>query len=298
MSILEEIATEGRLPLAWATAEVNKNFGDELSYYINNEIVGSGYVIQHSNFNDDMPRLVSVGTILHEFVNGELWVWGTGMDRELFDREKFGTTNPEVLAIRGQLSFEVLERAGFIRDECMLGDPGLLISRFVPPAAEKKYELGIIPHLSNYTDDSVDEYVFDCFRYSYPSSVRIVHPRLYPEETIEDKITEITACERILSSSVHGIIVADAFHIPNLFMHEDYSIPDGLHYKSRYEVLEHRIDDYYSVFDMEAKPYYNQRRSEKFDIDGIMEAVDSAYSDKNIDIIADDLLKCHPANIY
>lgn len=294
MSILENIAEEGVLRLAWASGEIHKNFGDELSYFVNSEIVSPEYRISHSNFDEDVPRMVSVGTILHEFTNGELLVWGTGMDRELFDPEKFRSTNPEIFAIRGKLSFEVLEQSGFITDDCALGDPGLLISRLLPPSPQKKYELGIIPHISNYTDDSKDEYIFDCFRFPYPPFVKIIPPKLDADEPVSQKIDEITECRRILSSSVHGVIVADSFGIPNLFMYEDYNIPNGLYSKETPEELEHRIDDYYSVYPLAGKPYYNQRRTEPFDMDAIIRSIDSAYTDKNIEGICQDLLASHP----
>ncbi len=295
MHILDNIARKGKLPLAWATVAVNKNFGDELSPFINSEMVRPAYEIIHSNFDQDSSRLVSVGTILHEFKNGNLFVWGTGMDRELFDPKKFRSTNPSVFAIRGKLSYGVLERAGFITGECAVGDPGILISRFLQPAPQTKYELGIIPHISNYNRDSIDDFVFECFRLSYPPFVKIIDPRLGIGETVAQKINEITECKRILSSSVHGIIVADSFGIPNVFMHEDYAIPNGLYHKERLEKLEHRIDDYYSVYDDVAdKPYYNQRRREAFDIEAIVQSIDNCYSDKTIEGICSDLLASHP----
>jgi pyruvyltransferase len=296
--MIEAIA-EKEIPVAWATVPVNKNFGDELSHYLNSKILGPDYSIQHANFDADETRLVAIGTILHEFSNGELHVWGTGMDRQLFDPEKFRSTNPTVLAIRGKLSFDTLERNGFINGNCFLGDPGILVSRYITPSPNNtRYELGIIPHLSNYTENSVDEYVFDCFRHVYPNGVKIIHPRLYPGQSIEQKIREITECKRILSSSVHGIIVADSYHIPNIFLHEDHNLPNGLHLRSSSEDLEHRIDDYYSVYQRDEKPFYNHRRSDKFDIDGIIQAVDQEYQEKEIIQMCEGLIESHPANAY
>lgn len=57
-------------------------------------------------------------------------------------------------------------------------------------------------------------------------------------------LTEIAQCRCILSSSLHGLIAADSFHIPNLhIVFSDRPLGDG-----------YKFDDYYSAYDVPHLP--------------------------------------------
>lgn len=99
-----------------------------------------------------------------------------------------------VLALRGPLSAKGL--AG----DFALGDPGLLACEMVQ--VDKEYNLGIVPHWS----DTVLERRHE-FKGFNP---RIIRPTGDPREVVR----EIGRCRKIVSSSLHGIILADAFGIP------------------------------------------------------------------------------------
>ena len=58
-------------------------------------------------------------------------------------------------------------------------------------------------------------------------------------------LTEIAQCRCILSSSLHGLIAADSFHIPNLhIVFSDRPLGDG-----------YKFDDYYSAYDVQHRPW-------------------------------------------
>ncbi len=102
-----------------------------------------------------------------------------------------------VLALRGPLTAQKFPRS----HRMALGDPGLLVSDMVQPV-EKKYNLGLVPHWSDPELETRPEFL----RYN----PRIIRPSGDPIEVIR----EIARCRKIVSSSLHGIIIADAFEIP------------------------------------------------------------------------------------
>jgi pyruvyltransferase len=85
-----------------------------------------------------------------------------------------------------------------------LGDPGILANELVGPQ-EKLWDLGIVPH---WQDDKLAERFHRCIPIA-SSRVVINH---FDDPLIAVK--KIGSCRRIVTSSLHGLIVADAFGIP------------------------------------------------------------------------------------
>ena len=103
-----------------------------------------------------------------------------------------------VLAIRGPLS------AKGIKGDFALGDAGLLADELIklPP---KRHTLGIVAHWSDKHLASRPEFT----RYE----PLIIDPGGDPLTVIK----QIASCRKIISSSLHGLIVADTFAIPRRF---------------------------------------------------------------------------------
>jgi hypothetical protein len=101
--------------------------------------------------------------------------------------------------VRGPRTRDLVIKNG---GECpeIYGDPALLLPRIVPPAAEKKHQLGIVPHYVDY----------DFAKQQFPNQPVI---NLLNADVCE-VIKQITSCEKIISSSLHGIIAAHAYGIP------------------------------------------------------------------------------------
>jgi hypothetical protein len=105
---------------------------------------------------------------------------------------------PTILGLRGPLT------AKGIPGDYALGDPGLLAPELVT-VETKKHHLGIVPHWSD------DELARRPEFLKYDPVV--IDPRGDPLEVVR----AIGECRKIVSSSLHGIIVADAFGIPRRF---------------------------------------------------------------------------------
>ena len=89
------------------------------------------------------------------------------------------------------------------------GDPAILLKRFYDSPKIIKYNIGIIPHIVH----------FESFAATYLSSdFRIINLKTTEIESVIDDIRE---CKLILSSSLHGIIVAHTYGVPAIWMSID-----------------------------------------------------------------------------
>lgn len=156
--------------------------------------------------------LVAVGSIIH-WGNQRSNIWGAGfMNRT--DQFKGG----KLFAVRGKLTDRKLSDDGF--QSCgVYGDPALLLPLWIDPVhITPKHSLGIVPHWSE-----VDE-----FERLYGDRYRIIDLRT---QDIEKVVHEICCCDMILSTSLHGLIVAHAYQIPALWIQKGYIETDGFKFE-------------------------------------------------------------------
>ena len=156
--------------------------------------------------------LCAIGSILHR-VNVQSWrrplhgrlskiyVWGTGIKEDLPIRLPVFCN---VVAVRGP--YTLANVAG--HKDIPLGDPGLL-ANLVPgtTALPKIHKLGIIPH---YVDK--DHQNLRYLGQAFPDAVTID----VTNPDVDVTTRQIASCDFIISSSLHGLIVADAFNIPRV----------------------------------------------------------------------------------
>lgn len=159
--------------------------------------------------------LVCVGSILESVPEG--WrgiVAGSGMLHE-------GTVphlkKATVLGVRGPLTAAAI--AGQHKGDLVIGDPGLLADELV--AVDKVYDLGLVPHWSDKALEHRQE-----FRRFKP---HIIRPSGDPLQVIR----EIGRCRKIVTSSLHGVIVADSFGIPRRVEMAAQLVREGGDYKFR-----------------------------------------------------------------
>lgn len=159
------------------------NFGDVLTQTLLNY-----YSIKHQWTPALDADIVITGSILEHLPHG--WrgtIIGAG---RLYENSELDLSRAKILAVRGPLS------ANGLPGIFALGDPGLLAPLLISHQPVS-YDLGVVPHWS-------DHKLAKRFAYGHTIS-----PRSSPLHVI----TEIAKCRRIVSSSLHGIIVADSFGI-------------------------------------------------------------------------------------
>jgi len=189
------------------------NFGDLLGPALVSRIVADDGLKQPAT-RRGTPRLVAIGSIIHFAADGDV-IWGSGINGKASDDEhRF--LQLDVRAVRGPLTRDALIRRGIDVPE-IFGDPGLLAPTVFPELSRwsqnKRHQLSIVPNLHD----------FAIWR-SHPDVVDPTAPLLAVLE-------RIARSERVIGSSLHGIIVAESLGVPAtlmrpgtepLFKYEDY----------------------------------------------------------------------------
>ena len=185
---------------------LKRNLGDELNYYLIEGLTGKRVMAYDSFFHGRRTNYVVIGSVV-EGCNENTVIWGGGA----FQREikPLPTKPKEVLAVRGALTRDYLLTNGVSCPQ-VYGDPALLLPLIYTPRFDAHKRVGIIPHFNDLKDQSVRnvrEYYGDC---------ELISLRGYDDwHTIIDQICN---CDAILSSSLHGLILADAYQIPNVWV--------------------------------------------------------------------------------
>lgn len=149
------------------------------------------------------------------------------------DDFSYSLNSASILAVRGKLTHKNFKGH---RDYASIvyGDPGLLMSYVYPDIVEKKYDLGIIPHFVDWNSDCINN-----LRIQFKDNANVVF--ISPIGSPKDVIAQIKSCKHIVSSSLHGLIIADAFHIPNKRFVNRETMPTYFY--------DYKYDDYYSSLD-------------------------------------------------
>jgi hypothetical protein len=199
-----------------------QNFGDYLSASLV-EIVSGRKVVYADIKHADM---IAIGSVLGREKKAKNWgikhklhIWGTGSGNphDVFSPRHY------YHAVRG---LKCREQIQGLKSQPVMGDPGLLSPWLVKQPA-KKISVGIIPHLSHQHSPDIAALLA-----KIPKSklINVYSP-------VEQVLEEIASCDFVLSSSLHGLIVADSYGVPNQWMTLD-----------RVMEWEFKFQDYFSSF--------------------------------------------------
>jgi len=173
-----------------------KNFGDLITPWLLRKY---GLVPVHSSYSSSLISLVSTGSILQGMPeNYSGYIIGSGLIRDT--QKEF--SNAKILAVRGEMTKSRINAPSNV----VLGDPGLIISKFLEVKQRKQYILGLVPHLY----DKLDHRIANLVK-KHKNNILNIDVQRKPMAVIKD----IDKCEYILSSSLHGIVIADSLGIPN-----------------------------------------------------------------------------------
>lgn len=205
------------------------NFGDQLSPYIINKL--SGLPIQYKRGPVSVRR--SIKEILKYLICNNrkalkdmLFSWehniiGIGSVINLGNHKShiWGSGFMIACAVRGEYTNNKIISMGY-SGCCVFGDPALLLPLVYEPTPPQKknvknIQIGIVPHFSE----------VDYFIKQYGLKYTVIDLRTFEVEKVID---EINSCQYVLSSSLHGIIVAHAYHIPCIWIQKGYIHTDGI----------------------------------------------------------------------
>jgi pyruvyltransferase len=197
----------------------SKNWGDALNPILVQQISRKKPVIATKytyNFRK-LPVYSVIGSVLerpniNNCGHGNLIVWGTGF---ISSQGMLNVRPKEICAVRGPLTRERLLIQGY---ECpeVYGDPALLYPKYYKPNVQKKYKLGIIPHYVDREDKLLKNFLND-------TDTLIIDI----QSGIHNVVDQICSCQKIASSSLHGIIAADAYGIQSTWIKISDKITGG-----------------------------------------------------------------------
>ncbi len=184
------------------------NFGDALSHLIVEHVSGR----KVEQVRPKQAELFALGSLMHviskhwtDHARGEGPIlWGTGLLNPFYRKDFL--ENVRVRLLRGPVS------AAFLRLKMTeFGDPGLLTDDVIPPLGERQDRIAILPHHSQMEDPRFVDMV------EGDPALHLIDVRLDPVTVCR----EIAASRHVFSASLHGLIVADAYGIPNTWMDPD-----------------------------------------------------------------------------
>ncbi len=185
----------------WQPKNGTINVGDHLSKVI----VEAVLALRDSDLlhkRDRTRRLFAIGSVLHNARDGET-VWGSGINGKIADAaHRFRSL--DVRAVRGPLTRRWLLDRG-LRVPEVYGDPALLMPAFYSAqsiGAPPKIPYVVIPHFN----EAPEKYA--------AHSDRLVLPTARPLAFVR----ALLGAERVVSSSLHGVILAEAYGIPAVYL--------------------------------------------------------------------------------
>ena len=184
------------------------NWGDYVSSILIQNLSNNKKIINYSESWNLKKRnnILCIGSIITWMTTNSSVVWGSGV---VYPDEKISAKPCKVLAVRGPLTRKYLLRNGVDCPE-IYGDPALLFPRiYSPNISQKKYKFGVIPHFRDKNNIHLE-------------NILKIKDVLYIDvQDVNDWklfIDKIIQCQYILSSSLHGIIIADAYSVPNIWI--------------------------------------------------------------------------------
>ena len=177
----------------------SNNWGDYASPIIISLLTGRK--IQHYHVKDIIRgnSYAVMGSIMELLINSNTTIWGTGF---MFLHGRLKIVPKQICAVRGPLTRNIVLKHG-INCPAIYGDPSLLFPRVYDKYVSKKYTLGIVPHYADKNNPWLQSIT--------DKNIKIID---ICSETFKF-IDEIRECEYIISSSLHGIVISDAYGIPN-----------------------------------------------------------------------------------
>lgn len=203
----------------WFGILSQRNFGDELNVYLIEELTGKK-VVNAQNTLFKKKSISAIGSIV-EYYSLSTIIWGSGAI-EGSPRELRGKPI-KVHAVRGKLTRKYLLENN-VDCPSVFGDPALLLPYVYNPLILKKYKYGFIPH---YTQ--LDNPIIKKFLSKYKDEILLISFKDYGDW--HNVIKQIKSCESIISASLHGLIISDAYGIPNVWIKVSGLIGDEFKFK-------------------------------------------------------------------
>ncbi len=176
------------------------NFGDLIGPYLLSKIANKPVLNIRST---SLSGIYTVGSIIQMLDRPNATIWGSGLIEEPNDivKKRIIKNAPNILTVRGLKTAEKLEELGFfLPDKEAFGDPALLLPLFYKPEIDRKNNIGIIPHYSHKK----------LFSRNIEDQINIIDV----QQDVEKVVKDIVSSAVCISTSLHGLIIAQAYGVP------------------------------------------------------------------------------------
>jgi len=181
-------------------------------------------------------KIISTGSILAVGSKRDTIIWGSGI---ISAEQKM---HPDAIpySVRGKYSAGACNK-----DTLPLGDPALALPHFFKEYqykdVKKQSKIGLIPHLIEF--DDVLTHLRENGTLDRYKVIRL--NAFYDHPNYEEFLREVISCEKVISTSLHGLVIANAFGIPAAWWkYSDRLMGDDI-----------KFFDYASAFDHEIKKH-------------------------------------------
>ncbi len=274
----------GSIALCWAASTKDTdgfgNLGDSLSAVMVAAL--SGRRVHHVNFERLESKLVAVGSIAHAIHGGEAVIWGSGVSiRGGVLAQNVPRTHYDVRAVRGPISARHLRDFGIPVPE-VYGDPVWLLPTIFDEPVEKRFELGVIPHIQDiegFGPGARPPADSQRYRIDEADAGAVTLINTWHEPTWDGLVAnlrKILACKRIVSQSFHGVVIAEAYGIPVLNFRQMPGVENGPLKISLQDdcSTDPRVWEFFRGGRRPEFWMYAQRRDERTDWSDVIRAVD------------------------
>lgn len=210
--------------------DIRSNFGDVIGPWLISAYTGRKVV--NARFMKNPGRtLVSVGSVIQMIKRPGADIWGSGLIREINDKHRMDLERLQgvrVHAVRGrQTRDQLVSQLGWEVPE-VYGDPALLLPRVYRPDSDEpaKSQISFVPHYAHRKWlGSLN---------THAASVIDVR------DDLTTVVTKIAASRACISTSLHGLIIAQAYGVPWVWLNVIDETLAGARFK---------FDDYFSTLE-------------------------------------------------
>jgi pyruvyltransferase len=196
---LSECSVQEGLPLFYWQEGSFVNFGDYLSLKLVERIVDAPVRFYTKKKKNMDKKLLAVGSIFYFACDNDV-IWGSGINGKRLNKKDYLFSDLDIRAVRGPLTRQFIIENFKIPCPEIYGDPALLFPYFFPEFKKK-------------TSPSRDYIVI--LHYS--------EQNMYPKDDLHsvsstdpwsDVLEKILDSKFVISSSLHGVVIAEAYGIP------------------------------------------------------------------------------------
>lgn len=246
------------------------NFGDEVTRDVIFKLFG-----YRSELADiDTAEIAGAGSILE--LLGErttakpINIWGSGFIMPKVDSRPYNDSSFVIHAVRGNLT---LNRFDSSSQKINTGDPGLLAGLVYPKSIHRSDKIGVVVHY-------IEKDLAIVKLMKSDPRLLVINPLDSPDLVAK----KISSCRMILSSSLHGLIFADSYRIPNVHVQFSERVTGG----------DYKFKDYYSATGRE---YRSIKAESIFDDNKLKEVFTQYEKVSQLRYLQKRLVKSFPKNL-